>query len=577
MSGSVEDDTNVLLSAAASASYRMLLNLMFRVLSFVMNGVLLHYVTSHMLGVVNVRLILLHSTILLVAREGFRRACVSKSSKQNWGQVINLVWCIVPIGILTAMVFSYVWLYLLEVPDPIQMPNYHIGVYSYASCAVIEILSEPVWLTAHAFLFVKLKAVIESVCIITRSIINILLVVYFTMCLYITFQAVIESVCIITRSMINILLVMYFPDWGIIAFSVAQVVFTVLWVTAYYAYFSWYVSTQQKKDDSFPVKSVREFLPTKAPGKPWISTHLVVLTWSFVKQSFLKQLLTEGEYYVMTVFGVLSFAEQGVYDVINNLGSLAARFIFQAVEESGYLFFSQTLTREVPIKEQNKDTILLASRVLESLLKLVTYIGLIVLIFGYSYSYLFLDLYGGNTLSQGPGPVLLRVYCLYVLIIAINGTTECFVFAAMSKLDVDRYNYKMMLFSLLFLLASWSLTQWLGSVGFILANCLNMLARIIHSVYFINLYYKGSEFHPLRGILPSAPVMISLTASLLITALSEQLLCCDKGNLYRLVHFGIGVVCGLSVLGSIYLSEKQLLIFIKEQYQKMKKIKTKTN
>ncbi|XP_013404396.1 protein RFT1 homolog [Lingula anatina] len=546
MSGSVEDDTNVLLSAAASASYRMLLNLMFRVLSFVMNGVLLHYVTSQMLGVVNVRLILLHSTILLVAREGFRRACVSKSSKQNWGQVINLVWCIVPIGILTAMVFSYVWLYLLEVPDPIQMPNYHIGVYSYASCAVIEILSEPVWLTAHAFLFVKLKAVIESVCIITRS-------------------------------MINILLVVYFPDWGIIAFSVAQIVFTVLWVTAYYAYFSWYVSTQQKKDDSFPVKSVREFLPTKAPGKPWISTHLVVLTWSFVKQSFLKQLLTEGEYYVMTVFGVLSFAEQGVYDVINNLGSLAARFIFQAVEESGYLFFSQTLTREVPIKEQNKDTILLASRVLESLLKLVTYIGLIVLIFGYSYSYLFLDLYGGNTLSQGPGPMLLRVYCLYVLIIAINGTTECFVFAAMSKLDVDRYNYKMMLFSLLFLLASWSLTQWLGSVGFILANCLNMLARIIHSVYFINLYYEGSEFHPLRGILPSAPVMISLTASLLITALSEQLLCCDKGNLYRLVHFGIGVVCGLSVLGSIYLSEKQLLIFIKEQYQKMKKIKTKTN
>ena len=36
------------------------------------------------------------------------------------------------------------------------------------------------------------------------------------------------------------------------------------------------------------------------------------------------------------------------------------------------------------------------------------------------------------------GPMLLRWYCLYVLVIAINGTTECFVFATMSKIEVDR-------------------------------------------------------------------------------------------------------------------------------------------
>lgn len=36
------------------------------------------------------------------------------------------------------------------------------------------------------------------------------------------------------------------------------------------------------------------------------------------------------------------------------------------------------------------------------------------------------------------GPVLLRSYCLYVLLLAINGVTECFTFAAMSKEEVDR-------------------------------------------------------------------------------------------------------------------------------------------
>ena len=40
--------------------------------------------------------------------------------------------------------------------------------------------------------------------------------------------------------------------------------------------------------------------------------------------------------------------------------------------------------------------------------------------------------------SYCTGPTLLRWYCVYVLLIAINGTTECFVFAAMSQQDVDR-------------------------------------------------------------------------------------------------------------------------------------------
>ena len=36
------------------------------------------------------------------------------------------------------------------------------------------------------------------------------------------------------------------------------------------------------------------------------------------------------------------------------------------------------------------------------------------------------------------GPTLLRWYCLYVLFLAVNGVTECFMFAAMSQQQVDR-------------------------------------------------------------------------------------------------------------------------------------------
>lgn len=66
------------------------------------------------------------------------------------------------------------------------------------------------------------------------------------------------------------------------------------------------------------------------------------------------QLLTEGERYVMTLLNVLTFAEQGVFDIVNNLGSLAARFLFRPIEESSYFYFSQLIHRDQEISEQNK-------------------------------------------------------------------------------------------------------------------------------------------------------------------------------------------------------------------------------
>lgn len=68
----------------------------------------------------------------------------------------------------------------------------------------------------------------------------------------------------------------------------------------------------------------------------------------------MKQLLTDGERYVMTFFNTLKFDQQGVYDIVNNLGSLAARFLFKPIETAAYFYFSQLVQREVPIKTQIK-------------------------------------------------------------------------------------------------------------------------------------------------------------------------------------------------------------------------------
>lgn len=78
---------------------------------------------------------------------------------------------------------------------------------------------------------------------------------------------------------------------------------------------------------------------------------------SFVKQGVLKQILTEGEKYVMSVSPVLSFSEQATYDVVNNLGSLAARFIFRPIEENSYFYFTQTIARDVKLETQERVSI----------------------------------------------------------------------------------------------------------------------------------------------------------------------------------------------------------------------------
>lgn len=93
----------------------------------------------------------------------------------------------------------------------------------------------------------------------------------------------------------------------------------------------------------------------------------------------------------------------GVYDVVNNLSSLVARFIFQPVEESFYVFFARTLLRGEPAEQQPTDSLQVAMTTLARLLKLVLVISSVILVFGISYSHLALHVYGGGLLTDGEG------------------------------------------------------------------------------------------------------------------------------------------------------------------------------
>ena len=86
---------------------------------------------------------------------------------------------------------------------------------------------------------------------------------------------------------------------------------------------------------SLPIHSFTEILPPFSV--PTDSTKVLML---FFRQSLLKQLLTEGERYILS-FSSISMHDQGIFDIVNNLGSLFARFLFQPLEEGFYLYFSR--------------------------------------------------------------------------------------------------------------------------------------------------------------------------------------------------------------------------------------------
>jgi oligosaccharide translocation protein RFT1 len=367
----------VLQSAMKSASYNVLLQISLRIITFLMNAFILRFISRETLGLVNVRLTLLYTTILFLAREAFRKTCLSHSAKSKetkWDQIINLVWLTVPFGVLASLVFGFIWLNWLETPPKSLAKDYSISVLFFSFSAVVELMAEPLWIVFQCHLFVRLKVVIEGFAVLFRC-------------------------------LTAVLLVYFIPSLGLFAFCFAQLLQSLTYCVLYYTYFSHFITNNTTQmDKEFPLKTFKHILPSiKTVKDPVINYELLSLTWSFFKQSLLKQVLTEGERYVMTFFNALTLAQQGVYDVINNLGSLAARFIFLPVEESYYLFFSQTLVRDKPASKQPQENLYLAAVTLESVLKFVLLIGLTIVVFGYSYSLLALDIYGGSILSLGEG------------------------------------------------------------------------------------------------------------------------------------------------------------------------------
>eukprot|EP00056_Hartaetosiga_gracilis_P009481 m.136320 g.136320 ORF g.136320 m.136320 type:complete len:659 (+) comp13137_c0_seq3:53-2029(+) len=565
--GATSGQVKSLQSAATGATWSIFLQVVLRLVTFASNGIIVRISSSTMLGIVNVRLLLLYSTIVFLAREPVRKACLSVRNSQltasHWQMVVNLIWFGIVASFVLATTLSLFWLFYLQRPE--DLSYYTIAVVSYALSAVVEVAAEPYWIFYQIKLNSKLKAVIET-------------------------QSLIAGVIVLLGGLY------FFPELGLVVPSAAQLVRKFYILFAYVFKLNW--DLNRAKASIAPVQSNVQMLFSAAhngelPWYKYIPESIAKIAASFVLHGVVKQALTEGERYIMTFGHMLTFAEQGVYDVVNSLGSLVPRMLFHPIEEDYYTFFAALLSREEEDtcgkKEENtadekgveRDIAKvmceadekLASLTLSTLLKLVVLIGIVFTCFGQAYSYLLLFIYGGESLANGEGVVLLRATCMYVFLLAVNGITECFVSAFSSKREIDEHNWYMFYISVAYALASIYFTATFGAVGFVMANGVNMVLRISKSLYDIQHYLHQHnhmllEGHPILNSIPCSSVLITLCLSMGVTMWSESVLIGETyssqfqgGVAFTNIaqHIAVGAVCFFSSMFILYTAEKDFL------------------
>ncbi|KAH8386691.1 hypothetical protein KR093_001967 [Drosophila rubida] len=544
---------NVLQSSLLGAGFSIIFQILCRILTFGINAYIVRNVGREVLGIMNVRLLLLESTLLFLSREAINRAALSANSQQrdkcSWAQLINQMWLTVPICAVLCVPCLYIWLHWLSAVDAPFAAQYVFACYAVALSCVLELLAESAVFVAQVFCFVKLKIVLNTLHILVRSVIFLWIVTG-------------------DRSA------------AITAFAIAQLASALTIVLGQYGFFYYYIrrfndyklhvarkgkSTLDLRSwerslfehmDDFPFTKLSELLPGRDKNNDsnagFFNRELQTLTLSFVKQGVLKQILTEGEKYVMSVSPVLSFGEQATYDVVNNLGSMAARFIFRPIEDSAYFYFTQTISRDTRLVKQPSDRVRQASSVLHNLLLGVSSIGLLALTFGQSYAQTLLLLYGGEDFVAGGLPQrLLQWHCLAIYLLSVNGISEGYMFATNTSRDIDKYNYLMAIFSVSFLVLSYILTGIFGPVGFIFANCINMLGRIVYSTWYIRQQYRPLSLNPLQGLWPGR-----LFGGTLLLA---GVICYWYQEAVFATHLGVGVAMGVLCLFAWALAHRDLV------------------
>ncbi|QUC20556.1 uncharacterized protein UV8b_04797 [Ustilaginoidea virens] len=473
-------------SMVKAASLLILLQLASRLLTFVVNQLLLRFLTAPLLGV-STQLEVYYLSVLFFAREALRVAIQRQSpppqrhdAAARCQAVVNLGYLAVLLGsVLSAALGKLYMSYARESRLAAETPYLTESVYLYGAAALTELLSEPCFVLMQARLQFGTRAAAESVATLAR-------------CAVVLASAVWAS----SRR----------ASLGVLPFALGQLTYGAALLLVYLVSGRGLASALGFSLAPRPVGG-GDGLSASYFCKPTVR-----LAASMTAQSVVKHVLTQGDTFLVSLLSTP--AVQGTYALANNYGGLVARLVLQPVEESSRRYFSSLLAAgSAADAEPAAAAVEEASRSLRTLARLYLLLSAIVVGVGPPACPALLAIVAGRQWSQHGAGDVLGVYCYYVPFLALNGLAEAFVASVATEAQIHRQSVWMGAFSLAFAASAvlFMRVLGLGAQGLILANMVNMLCRIVWSAVFIRRFFAGNRSSfGLRGLVPAGAASLSL-------------------------------------------------------------------
>lgn len=506
--------------------------------TFASNQLLVHNISPEIFGVA-AYLDFFNGTVLFFSREAERMAVqrAQDPSKLRLRQkIVNFAYLPLLLGVPIAT-----GLYMLQrhsdlyVSGILPLPYHTATAALVALLLFLELLSEPAYALNQYSLNFRLRSKIESAAVFAKCLVTL--------------------VGVVASKKAE-----YFDGLAVLAFASGQLAYSLTNFVAY-SRLGGIQAPRRIEQTTTPTKSPTATKSTTTPTTPpttktttTVSSFLdpaICQVWkSLFVQMIFKHLLTEGD--TLLTSYLFSVADQGIYSVISNYGSILARLLFQPIEE----FLRVSFTRAFASETKN---VAASLTLMENLLVFYFDLSLLIVLGGYTNGAFMLRLLLGRSEKWSASSVfdVFPQYVLYLPFMAFNGILEAFFSSASTQTEISRFSYFMSFLSVSVLALLYVLAKHFhfGLNGLIFANMVNMTLR---AGYCLNYFFRFSTKHGVSVSRHDFRSRLGLPAITVATAFVIQSQFFRQSSSWR--QFIASVLFCLVCLGVMLIHERKNLL-----------------